>query len=86
MDPQRTGIFLGQCAHYCGMQHGKMLLRVVVESRCRFRWWVRAQQQTRPETSVSRAGRRVFETTACINCSRDQLPLQTGASSRISRT
>ena len=32
MDPHRTGIFLGQCAQYCGTQHAKMLLRVSVDS------------------------------------------------------
>jgi cytochrome c oxidase subunit 2 len=56
MDPQHTGLFLGQCAQYCGTQHAKMLLRIVVESPQDFAVWVRA----RP------AG--VFEHTACINC------------------
>ena len=28
LDPQRPGIYLGQCAQYCGTQHAKMLLRV----------------------------------------------------------
>ncbi len=32
MDPQRTGVFLGQCAQYCGTQHAKMLLRVSVDA------------------------------------------------------
>src|SRR5271169_4941500 len=32
LDPQRTGVFLGQCAQYCGTQHAKMLLRVSVRS------------------------------------------------------
>src|ERR1700741_4613523 len=45
MDPHRTGIFLGQCAQYCGTQHAKMLLRVVVDSADDFAGWVRAQQQ-----------------------------------------
>ena len=26
VDPHRTGIYLGQCAQYCGTQHAKMLL------------------------------------------------------------
>src|SRR5262245_49740375 len=45
LDPQRAGLFLGQCAQYCGTQHGKMLLRVVVDSDQDFAAWVRAQQQ-----------------------------------------
>ena len=68
MDPHRTGLFLGQCAQYCGTQHGKMLLRVVVDSDQDFEAWVRAQQQPAAQDDQVAAGRRVFETTACLNC------------------
>jgi NADH dehydrogenase len=68
MDPQRTGLFLGQCAQYCGTQHGKMLLRVVVDSDADFETWVRGQQQPAARDERVAAGRRVFETTACLNC------------------
>ena len=67
IDPHETGIFLGQCAQYCGTQHAKMLLRVYVQSREEFDRWVREQQQLPSATAVS-AGRRVFESTACVNC------------------
>jgi cytochrome c oxidase subunit 2 len=68
MDPHRTGIFLGQCAQYCGTQHAKMLLRVSVDSPEAFAAWVRAQQKPAVQDEKVVAGRRVFETTACINC------------------
>jgi len=68
MDPQRAGVFLGQCAQYCGTQHGKMLLRVSVDGPEDFAAWVRAQQQPAALVEEAAAGRRVFETTACINC------------------
>jgi cytochrome c oxidase subunit 2 len=68
MDPYETGIFLGQCAQYCGTQHAKMLLRVYVESSEEFAAWVRAQQQPAVIDANVTAGQRVFETTACINC------------------
>ena len=67
-DPQRTGVFLGQCAQYCGTQHGKMLQRVSVDSPEDFEAWVNAQRQPAPEDPQALAGRRVFESTACINC------------------
>jgi cytochrome c oxidase subunit 2 len=72
IDPHETGVYLGQCAQYCGTQHAKMLLRVYVEPRTDFDRWVRAQRQQVPanvpmDTSAVE-GRRVFETTACINC------------------
>jgi cytochrome c oxidase subunit II len=68
MDPHRTGIFLGQCAQYCGTQHAKMLLRVSVDSPEDFAAWVRAQQQPAIQDEKVITGRHVFETTACINC------------------
>lgn len=68
MDPHRTGIFLGQCAQYCGTQHAKMLLRVSVDSPEDFAAWVRGQQQPALQDSSAMAGRQIFEHTACINC------------------
>jgi cytochrome c oxidase subunit II len=68
MEPFRSGIFLGQCAQYCGTQHAKMLLRVSVDSAKDFDAWVRAQLQPAFQDDKAIAGRRVFETTACINC------------------
>jgi cytochrome c oxidase subunit II len=68
MDPEHTGTFIGQCAQYCGTQHAKMLLRVSVDTPEEFAEWVREQQ--RPAVAGERVsdGKRVFETTACINC------------------
>ena len=66
IDPHETGVFLGQCAQYCGTAHAKMLIRVYVQSREDFERWVHEQQQL-PPTPES-AGKRVFESTACVNC------------------
>jgi cytochrome c oxidase subunit 2 len=66
IDPHETGLFLGQCAQYCGVQHAKMLLRVYVQSPEEFDRWVHQQQQL-PQAGAS-AGRRLFESTACVNC------------------
>jgi len=68
LDPTRPGIYLGQCAQYCGTQHAKMLLRVYVDPPADFAEWVGAEQQTAIQDLQVSAGRRVFETTACINC------------------
>src|SRR2546425_1041734 len=68
MDPQRTGVFLGQCAQYCGTQHAKMLLRVSVDGPEDFAAWVRAQRSLAVEDTGAIAGRRVFESNACMNC------------------
>jgi cytochrome c oxidase subunit II len=68
MDPHRTGVFLGQCAQYCGVQHAKMLLRVSVDSPEDFAAWIHGQQQPAVQDASVETGRRVFESTACINC------------------
>jgi cytochrome c oxidase subunit 2 len=67
IDPHETGMFLGQCAQYCGTQHAKMLLRVYVQTPEDFDRWIREQQQP-AGSSASLAGRHVFESTACVNC------------------
>ena len=67
-DPYETGLFLGQCAQYCGTQHAKMLLRVYVESPSAFDEWVRHQRQPARELPDAAEGRRVFERTSCVNC------------------
>lgn len=45
IDPYETGLYLGQCAQYCGTQHAKMLLRVYVDSREAFDRWVQQQRE-----------------------------------------
>jgi cytochrome c oxidase subunit 2 len=67
IDPHEPGLFLGQCAQYCGTQHAKMLLRVYVQPRDEFDRWVREQQQT-PQSAALSPGQRVFESTACAKC------------------
>ena len=68
MEPHQVGIYLGQCAQYCGTQHAKMLLRVSVESTEDFDAWVDAQKQPASQDEKEAAGRRIFERTSCVNC------------------
>jgi cytochrome c oxidase subunit 2 len=68
IDPYYTGIYLGQCAQYCGTQHGKMLLRVYVDSREDFDRWVREQSQSAHISDSAATGQRIFERSACANC------------------
>jgi cytochrome c oxidase subunit II len=68
IDPQDTGIFLGQCAQYCGTQHAKMLLRVYVQSREDFDRWVHEQQQPAVSDPSVAAGRTMFQAKLCFIC------------------
>jgi cytochrome c oxidase subunit 2 len=68
IDPHETGLYLGQCAQYCGTQHAKMLLRVYVQSREEFDRWIQEQSQVAHIGDTASEGQHIFETTACINC------------------
>jgi cytochrome c oxidase subunit 2 len=68
IDPHETGTFLGQCAQYCGTQHAKMLLRVVVDSREDFDKWAANERNPGAQVDTAANGRRIFESTACVNC------------------
>ena len=45
IDPQAPGLYLGQCAQFCGIEHAKMLIRVYVDTPQQFDAWVKNQQQ-----------------------------------------
>jgi cytochrome c oxidase subunit 2 len=68
IDPHETGLYVGQCAQYCGTQHAKMLLRVYVQSRDEFDRWIQQQSQPAHPSDAASEGQHIFETTACINC------------------
>ena len=72
LDPQKPGLYLGQCAQFCGIEHAKMLLRVYVDTPDQFAAWVKSEQQPSaqadPQDPAAAAGRQVFETEACVNC------------------
>jgi cytochrome c oxidase subunit 2 len=68
IEPRETGVYLGQCAQYCGTQHAKMLLRIYVESRPDFDRWIRQQAAAAQADDPPSEGREIFEQTACINC------------------
>jgi cytochrome c oxidase subunit II len=68
LDPHETGLYLGQCAQYCGTQHALMLLRVYVDSREDFDRWVQQQRQPAHASTTVSEGQQIFERTACVNC------------------
>jgi cytochrome c oxidase subunit II len=56
IDPQETGLFVGQCAQFCGAEHAQMLLRVYVESPEQFKAWIASQQRTQAELTAVPGG------------------------------
>jgi cytochrome c oxidase subunit II len=68
IEPHHAGVYVGQCAQYCGVQHAKMLLRVIAQSPEDFQKWAAAQKNPAAQADNVARGRQVFESTACVNC------------------
>jgi cytochrome c oxidase subunit II len=71
-ETERTGLFVGQCAEYCGTQHANMLLRVYVDSPEEFARWLANQKKNAREGDDAevRKGKEVFLAQSCVNCHR----------------
>jgi cytochrome c oxidase subunit 2 len=69
-EPLEPGIYVGQCAEFCGTQHAGMLIRVIVHPPGEFERWLESQRRPAVADSTVADGRAVFEQTACINCHR----------------
>jgi cytochrome c oxidase subunit 2 len=66
----RAGVYRGQCAEYCGLQHANMIFYVVADPPDRFREWMTREGQgaaTPTETGALR-GQEVFLSSACVGC------------------
>jgi cytochrome c oxidase subunit II len=68
VEPMEPGLYLGQCAQFCGVEHAKMLLRVYVETPQQFAAWVSNQRLAERRDGTMAEGERIFDTEACINC------------------
>jgi cytochrome c oxidase subunit 2 len=67
---ERAGMFRGQCAEFCGLQHAHMGLVVVAEDAGRFGDWLeRSRSNARePSDPTEEQGRRVFLSSTCPMC------------------
>jgi len=67
LQADRRGVYRGQCAEYCGLQHANMAFYVVAESRARFDRWVRRERR-RPRGGMP--GEDLFTSVGCSGCHR----------------
>ena len=68
--PRKAGIFRGQCAEFCGVQHAHMALVVVVEPYADFiKWWDhQLQPAPAPTTPLALAGFKYVTSGPCSAC------------------
>jgi cytochrome c oxidase subunit II len=66
----RPGVYRGQCAEFCGLQHAHMAFLVIADPPEVFDEWVASQQAvpTEPTDPTVARGREVFMQSACIGC------------------
>lgn len=66
----QPGVYLGQCAEFCGLQHANMKLAVIAHTPADFQRW-RAHElapAAPPTTRDAIAGEQVFEAKPCAMC------------------
>ena len=66
----RPGIYRGQCAEFCGLQHAKMALEVMAEPDAQYQTWAARQRQpaAEPREALALRGREVFLGGTCLMC------------------
>jgi cytochrome c oxidase subunit II len=64
----QPGVYVGQCAEYCGTQHANMLLRVYVDTPEDFAAWLANQQKPAVNDAGQREGQQTFMSQSCVNC------------------
>ena len=66
----KPGVYRGQCAELCGLQHTHMAFEVIAEPQDRFRAWLAnmAKPAAAPATPTARQGQQVFLTHQCASC------------------
>jgi cytochrome c oxidase subunit 2 len=67
---ERAGVYRGQCAEFCGLQHAHMALFVIAEEFPAFEEWARLQRQdaTTSSSQEADAGRQAFLAKQCAAC------------------
>jgi cytochrome c oxidase subunit II len=66
----REGLYRGQCAEFCGLQHANMAMFVRAVSDSDFQRWVAAQRSPAvvPATEITQRGHDVFLRATCPQC------------------
>lgn len=66
----KAGVYSGQCAEFCGLQHANMALRVFAEPPSAFKRWLAnmARPALSPRGGAARAGERLFMNDQCASC------------------
>ncbi|MFL5737040.1 MAG: cytochrome c oxidase subunit II [Actinomycetota bacterium] len=70
VEADTAGIYRGQCAEYCGLQHANMAFQVIAQPAASFQAWMADQERVppQPEDDLAQQGQQVFLGSACVYC------------------
>jgi len=68
MDPRDPGVYVGNCAEYCGTQHANMLLRVVAQTPEDFERWAANEKSPAVQSTSAATAKATFDSLSCVNC------------------
>lgn len=70
LQADKEGVFRGECAEFCGLQHAHMGFMVVAQSKGDFENWIASQQQpaAAPTDPTALQGQQVFVNAGCVFC------------------
>jgi cytochrome c oxidase subunit 2 len=65
-----AGVYRGQCAEFCGLQHANMAMAVYADPPAKFKAWLAnmAKPLAQPPSAEAKAGEGVFMTQQCASC------------------
>jgi len=66
----KVGVYRGQCAEFCGLQHAHMGMLVFVQPKAQFQAWLKreAAPAAAPKAASARRGEQVFLGSSCSSC------------------
>jgi cytochrome c oxidase subunit 2 len=66
----RVGVYRGQCAEFCGLQHAHMSMAVYADPPAKFKAWLANMSRplAPPTSPQAKAGEQVFLTQQCASC------------------
>jgi cytochrome c oxidase subunit 2 len=70
LQADQPGVYRGQCAEFCGLQHAHMAIDVVAEPEAAFESWLDGMRQPAkdPADAAALTGRDVFMRSRCAGC------------------
>src|ERR1041385_2761456 len=71
LETDRVGIYRGQCAEFCGVQHAHMAFLILAQKPEDFKVWLDSENATSVQpkvSSIEQAGQQAFLGSACVYC------------------